>query len=294
MVRSTATPRHPGPGVRFVICVGVGDDRAMDLADDLRLALDLADAADAVSVPRFRSHDLRVDTKPDMTPVSEADRSAERAVRELLAERRPGDGIIGEEFGTSGAGTRRWILDPIDGTTNYVRGIPVWATLIALEIDGEIAVGVVSAPAIAHRWWAAGGLGAFRNGRPIRVSGVGDLADAQLSYNAWATAEASGLGDQMRELERRTWRTRGFGDFWSHMLVAEGAVDVSVEPVAAVWDLAPLKVIVEEAGGRFTGIDGRARIDCGDAVATNGALHDEVLGILAGRTEPPAGTTVVP
>ncbi len=271
-----------------------GDDLPMDLSADLQLALDLADVADRVTVPRFRATDLVVETKPDMTPVSEADRAAEEAIREVLASARPADGIVGEEFGATGSGDRRWILDPIDGTMNYVRGIPVWGTLIALEVAGEIAVGVVSAPAIAHRWWAAKGRGAHRNGDPITVSAVKDLNDAQLSYNAWATAEACGLGDQILELERRCWRTRGYGDFWSHMLVAEGAVDVSVEPVAAIWDLAPLKVIVEEAGGRFTGLDGQARIDCGNALATNGHLHDTAMEILSDPSEPPPGAEVVP
>ena len=252
----------------------------MELRHDLRLALELADVADAITMPRFRAADLRVETKPDMTPVSEADRAAEEALRDRLAALRPHDGIVGEEFGASGATQRRWILDPIDGTMNYVRCIPVWGTLIALQVDGEIVVGVVSAPAIAHRWWAASGLGAFRNAERITVSAVAELADAQLSYNAWETADRCGLGSQILDLERRCWRTRGFGDFWSHMLVAEGAVDVAVEPVAAVWDLAPLKIVVEEAGGRFTALDGRSCIDGGNAVATNGRLHDEVLAML--------------
>ncbi|HSG79038.1 MAG TPA: inositol monophosphatase family protein, partial [Acidimicrobiia bacterium] len=203
----------------------------MDLRRELRLALELADAADAVSLPRFRATDLRVETKPDMTPVSEADRDAERAIREILERTRPTHGIKGEEFGEKEGDGRRWILDPIDGTVNYVRGIPVWASLIALEAEGEIVAGVVSAPAIGHRWWAARGLGAWRNADRIHTSRVSDLAHAQLSYNSWVSAEGCGMGDQMRELERRCWRTRGFGDFWSHMLVAEGAVDVSVEPI---------------------------------------------------------------
>jgi len=253
---------------------------AMDLRPDLRLALELADLADAVTTERFRAADLVVETKPDTTPVSEADRAAERAVRDRLAAVRPEDAVHGEEYGSTGAASRRWILDPIDGTMNYVRGIPVWGTLIALEIDGRTAVGVVSAPAIAHRWWAARGLGAWRNAEPIRVSAVADLGDAQLSYNDVHAFEARGKGDRVLALGRRCWRTRGFGDFWSHMLVAEGAADVAVEPVAALWDLAPLQVIVEEAGGRFTGFDGVAAPDRGDAVATNGLLHDQVLEIL--------------
>lgn len=253
----------------------------MDLRSDLRLALDLADLADRVTSARFRQADLVVETKPDTTPVSEADRAAERIIRARLAEARPGDAVHGEEYGSAGTADRRWILDPIDGTMNYVRGIPVWATLVALEVGGTVAVGVVSAPAIAHRWWAARGLGAWRNAEPIRVSAVTSLADAQLSYNDVHAFERRGKGPQILELGRRCWRTRGFGDFWSHLLVAEGSADVSVEPVAALWDLAPLQVIVEEAGGRFTGLDGVAAPDRGDAVATNGLLHDEVLSILA-------------
>jgi len=254
----------------------------MDLRHDLRLALEAADLADAVTTARFRAADLVVETKPDTTPVSEADRAAEQVIRNHLATHRPGDAIHGEEFGTTGESERRWILDPIDGTMNYVRGIPVWGTLIALEISGRVDVGVVSAPAIAHRWWAARGLGAWRNAEPIRVSAVADLGDAQLSYNALTTFEGVGYGEQALTLARRCWRTRGYGDFWSHVMVAEGAVDVSVEPIAALWDLAPLQVIVEEAGGRFTGFDGTAGPDRGNAVASNGLLHDEVLAILNG------------
>ncbi len=255
---------------------------AMDHQADLDLALRLANAADAVSVPRFRAADLQVETKPDMTPVSEADRAAEQAIRKILKKERPHDGIVGEEFGTSGEAARRWILDPIDGSKNYVRGIPVWGALIALEQDGDIVVGVVSAPAIAHRWWAARGLGAFRNGDPIRVSAVAELSDAQLSYNAQTACEEAGIGSEALALARACWRTRGYGDFWSHCLVAEGAVDVSLEPIAAVWDLAPLKVIVQEAGGRFTDIAGVERIDGGNALVSNGLLHDQALEILKG------------
>jgi histidinol-phosphatase len=252
----------------------------VDHQADLDLALRLADAADAVSLPRFRAADLLVETKPDMTPVTEADKAAERAIRQILQKERPDNGIVGEEFGTSGKTARRWILDPIDGTESYVRGIPVWGALIALEQEGDIVVGVVSAPAIAHRWWAARGLGAFRNGDPIRVSAVAELCDAQLSYNALTTCEEAGFGPQALALARACRRTRGYGDFWSHCLVAEGAVDVSVEPIAAVWDLAPLKVIVEEAGGRFTDIAGVERIDGGNALVSNGLLHDQALEIL--------------
>jgi histidinol-phosphatase len=253
----------------------------MELRHELRLALELADLADATALSLFRDRALRVDTKPDSTPVTEADRSAERAIRDRLAAVRPDHGVVGEEYGVEGDDRVRWIVDPIDGTMNFIRGIPVWGSLIALEIDGRIDVGVVSAPAIGHRWWAARGLGAFRNGEPIEVSGVGDLGDAQVTYNSFGTAEEYGIGPQMADLERRTWRTRGFGDFWSFMLVAEGAADIAVEPVAALWDLAPLQVIVEEAGGRFTDLSGASTPAGGHALATNGLLHDEVLEVLA-------------
>ena len=254
----------------------------MERRHDLRLALELADAADAVTLPRFRASDLKVETKPDMTPVSEADRAAERVIRNRLAVARPGDAVCGEEYGETPGGGRRWIIDPIDGTKNYVRGIPVWGTLIALEEEGRIVAGVVAAPAIGHRWWAAEGLGAWRNSERISVSAVSDLSDAQLSYNAWSSADEAGMGDALAELERRTWRTRGYGDFWSHMLVAEGAVDVSVEPIAAVWDLAPLIIIVQEAGGLMTDFAGSPRIDAGHAVASNGILHEAALSVLNG------------
>ena len=253
----------------------------MNLRSELRLALELADAADRVTVPRFRSTDLVVETKPDTTPVSEADRAAEDVIRRMLAGARPDHAVVGEEYGSAGDSDWRWIIDPIDGTKNYVRGIPVWGTLIALEHQGEIVVGVVSAPAIAHRWWAALGLGAWRNGQPIRVSAVSELENAQMSYNDLITFERQGLGSQASALARRCSRVRGFGDFWSHMMVAEGAVDVSLEPIAAVWDLAPLKIIVEEAGGRFTDLAGEPRVDGGSAVATNRLLHDEVLAAFA-------------
>jgi len=245
---------------------------------DLRLALELADAADAVTLPLFRSDDLRVETKQDSTPVSAADRGAEQRIREILAERRPDDGIVGEELGAEGSGSRRWILDPIDATVNYVRGVPVWGSLIALEEDGEVTVGVVSAPALGMRWWAARGEGAWGNARRLAVSEVSDLADAHLSFNSIKDLEARGLDGTA--LSAACARTRGFGDFWSFMLLAAGAIDVVVEPIAAVWDLAPLIVIIEEAGGTFTDLAGVRRIDGGTAVATNGVLHEAVLEIL--------------
>jgi histidinol-phosphatase len=251
---------------------------------DLALALELADDADALTLARFRAADLVVDTKPDLTPVSEADRAVEEALRRRLARERPGHGVVGEEMGDDpGAGDGwRWVLDPIDGTKNYVRGVPVWATLIALQHDGETVVGVVSAPALGRRWWAARGGGAFAAGARLQVSAVADLADASLSYASLGGWEERGRGEALLGLARRCWRTRAFGDFWSHVLVAEGSVDVAVEPEVALWDLAALKVIVEEAGGRFTDLAGTPTDDGGSAVSSNGVLHDEVLAILAG------------
>jgi histidinol-phosphatase len=251
-------------------------------ADDLALALELADIADEITTDRFGAADLRVDTKPDTTPVTEADTAVERAVRERLAALRPGDAVVGEEYG--GAETdadRRWIIDPIDGTKSYVRGIPVWATLIAAQERDEITLGVVSAPALGRRWWAARGQGAFRDGQRIRVSSVSVLADAQLCLSGFEDWEAIGRLDALLELGRRCWRTRGFGDFWSYMLVAEGAADIGgLDPEVSLWDLAAPLVIVEEAGGRFTDLSGRRRADGGDAVATNGLVHDAALEII--------------
>ena len=234
-----------------------------------------------MTLARFRAADLVVSTKPDLTPVTEADRSVERALRERISVARPGHAVMGEEYGSEGSGEWRWILDPIDGTKNYVRGVPIWATCIALQHHGQVTVGVVSAPALGRRWWAALGQGAFAGGQPIRVSAVASVADAQLSYDSVPGFESCGLGEQFLALARRCWRTRGLGDFWSHVLVAEGAVDIAVEPEVAVWDVAAIQVIVEEAGGRFTDLGGTARPDGGSAVSTNGILHDEVLAALA-------------
>jgi histidinol-phosphatase len=250
------------------------------LDDDLRLALQLAGIADAITMGGFRGEGLRVETKGDLSPVTEVDRGTEKALRNHLGSARPQDAVVGEEYGESGAGGRRWFLDPIDGTKNFVRGIPVFATLIGLEEDGEIIVGVCSAPALHARWWAARGLGAFESGRRIHVSSVFQLADAHLSYDDVAGFEEHGMGERFLRLARGCYRSRGFGDFWSHVLVAEGAVDVAVEPEVNAWDLAPLKVIVEEAGGRFTDLNGEARIDGGSAVSSNGVLHDAVLAAL--------------
>jgi histidinol-phosphatase len=256
------------------------------VADDLALALELADMADRMTLDRYLAADLVVETKPDLTPVSEADTAVEHAIRERLAEAVPADAVVGEEFGasTTPEGTRRWILDPIDGTKNYVRGIPVWATLIALEDKGELIAGVVSAPALHRRWWAARGRGAFvadglsEKPRQIRCSGVGGLTDAQLcvsGLDGWDSRT-----EVLLALQRACWRTRGFGDFWGYMLVAEGAADICCEAIVSLWDLAAPQMIVEEAGGRFTDLSGERRADGGDALATNGLVHDAALRIV--------------
>ena len=253
--------------------------------DDLRFAHVLADAADDITTRRFRALDLRVETKPDLTPVSDADQAAEESLRNVLRRARPRDAVLGEEFGRSGAGPRCWVLDPIDGTKNYVRGVPVWATLVGLMDGPDVVVGVVSAPALSRRWWGALGGGAW-TGRsltkasPCRVSGVTKLGDASMSYSGLGGWAERGMLDNFLGLTRAGWRTRAFGDFWSHMLVAEGACDISAEPDVSLWDLCALQIIVTEAGGRFTSLEGETRPDGGSAVCTNGHLHDDVLARL--------------
>lgn len=257
--------------------------------DDLALALMLADKADALTVPRFGAVDLRVDTKPDLTPVTDADRSVEQAVRDTLTTQRPADAVVGEEFGgTTEFAGRQWVIDPIDGTKNFVRGVPVWATLIALLEDGVPVVGVVSAPALQRRWWAAAGQGAFAAdaGAPPRrlaVSGVDDLSAASLSFSSLSGWADRGLRDKFVGLTDAVWRVRGFGDFYSYCLVAEGAVDIAAEPEVSVWDLAPLDILVREAGGSFTSLGGAPGPHGGSAVATNGRLHEAVLRLLSGE-----------
>ncbi len=249
--------------------------------DDLALALELADVADAITVARFGADDLIVETKPDLTPVSEADRAVELALRELIAQQRPGDAVIGEEYGSSdGTGSRRWIIDPIDGTKSYVRGIPTWATLIALSVDDVETVGVVSMPALGRRWWAARGGGAFADGRDIRVSGVQELADAHLTWSGVEDWDAIGRTDAIIELARACWRSRGVGDAWQYMLVAEGAAEIALDPEVSVWDIAAVKMVVEEAGGRFTDLSGVVTAAGGDGLATNGLVHEAALAIV--------------
>jgi len=255
--------------------------------DDLALALALANRADALTSARFGALDLRVDTKPDLTPVTDADRAVESELREVLARDRPDDHIVGEEFG--GAITfdgRQWVIDPIDGTKNFVRGVPIWASLIALLDDGVPCVGVVSAPALQRRWWAARGAGAFATvaGSPARrlsVSSVTELDSASLSFSSLSGWAQLGLRERFMQLTDTVWRVRAYGDFWSYCLVAEGAVDIAAEPEVSVWDLAPLDILVREAGGAFTSLGGAAGPHGGSAVASNGLLHDEVLNKLS-------------
>lgn len=251
--------------------------------DDLALAMTLADRADTLTRDRFGALDLRVDTKPDLTPVTDADRAVEAQLREVLGHQRPDDSVVGEEFGGSTTFTgRQWIIDPIDGTKNFVRGVPVWASLIALLDDGVPVVGVVSAPALQRRWWASHGHGAFvsvegASARPVSVSSVAQLDSASLSFSSLSGWAERGLRDRFIELTDAVWRVRAYGDFFSYCLLAEGAVDIAAEPEVSVWDLAALDILVREAGGTFTGLDGIAGPHRGDAVATNGLLHEPVL-----------------
>lgn len=244
------------------------------MSGDLEFAFDLADAADAITMARFRAHDLHVETKPDLTPVSEADRATEEAIRSLVSGSRRGEGVLGEEFGDDG-GEAKWIVDPIDGTRNYVRGIPVWATLLALVREGKTEVAVVSAPALGRRWWAVRGGGAFVDGASCRVSAVARVEDAVVS-----TASAHEMPSGWAQLEERAWSARGFGDFWQHCLVAEGAVDVACDPTLNVWDYVSVQLLVEEAGGRATSFAGDVPAGETSFVTTNAALHSEVISLL--------------
>jgi histidinol-phosphatase len=256
------------------------------VSPDLALALRLADAADAVTSERFRATDLEVTRKPDRTPVTDADTATETALRDILAAERPGDVLLGEEEGGSiAAEGRGWVLDPIDGTKNFSRGLPVWATLIGLTVDGGATVGVASAPALGRRWWAARGEGAWTNdadgtARRITVSGVADLSDAYLTTTDARSFAEIGVAERWRELSESVWETRAFGDFWMYCLLAEGVLDIAVDALANPWDLAALVPIVTEAGGRLTDLAGAEGFAGGNGVATNGVLHDAVITAL--------------
>jgi len=255
-------------------------------ADDLALAHLLADTADSISIARFRALDLHVESKPDLTPVSDADTAVEKAIRATLARARPRDGVLGEEYGMSapaaGSGHRHWVIDPIDGTKNFIRGVPVWAALIALMEGDTPVAGLVSAPALGRRWWGARGHGAHagkhqRTATRLKVSAVDRLSDASFCYSSLKGWAETGRLQPIIDLTMQCWRSRAYGDFYGYMLLAEGALDVMVEPELSLWDVAALIPIVTEAGGRFTDLEGRAGPGGGSAIATNGYLHEEIL-----------------
>jgi histidinol-phosphatase len=263
------------------------------LADDLAFALELADLADAITRAHFQPGGFPFENKYDGTPVTAIDRAVEQAIRERVASSRPGDGVLGEEAGSGDADGPsaeepriRWIVDPIDGTRKFVRGIGIFATLIGLEVDGEIVVGVASAPLMdrtGRRWWAARGLGAFADGRPIQVSTVARLADAHVLHGSVEGWVRQGLGAVLMDLSTRCWATVGYGDFWIHLLVAEGMADAAIEPgVGGLWDVAALKIIVEEAGGCFSDLAGGTSLANGNGFSSNGLIHDEILALLLG------------
>src|SRR4051794_3816470 len=256
-----------------------------DYTDDLRLAHVLADDADSITTSRFKALDLHVMSKPDLSPVTDADEAVEESIRRTLSRVRSRDAITGEEQGSTGHSQRRWIIDPIDGTKNFVRGVPVWATLVALAVDDEVVLSVVSAPQLQRRWWASSGNGAW-TGRSLlkatrcTVSDVRRLEDASFSYSSLHGWDERERLDDFLSLMRRCWRSRAYGDFWSYMLLAEGAVDLCAEPELAVYDMAALDVIVREAGGRFTSLDGTDGPWGGNALASNGHLHEAALSFL--------------
>jgi histidinol-phosphatase len=267
-----------------------------DHTDDLRLAHVLADDADSMTMHRFKALDLHVVTKPDFTPVSDADEQVEVAIRRSLGRARPRDAVLGEEAGSTGWGPRRWVVDPIDGTKNFVRGVPVWATLIGLMVEDVVVAGVVSAPALGRRWWASRGGGAWTgkslfSASPCRVSDVSALEDASISYSSLAGWHERGRLDDFLALIGRCWRSRAYGDFWSYTLVAEGAVDIAAEPALELYDMAAITVVVEEAGGRFSGLDGTPGPHGANALATNGRVHDQVLAFIGSLPDEGSATT---
>ncbi|BDV30928.1 inositol monophosphatase family protein [Microbacterium terricola] len=266
-----------------------------DLTDDLELALRLADAADEVSMTRFDAADLDVQLKADATHVTEADLATERAIRAILETERPDDGVFGEEFGAQGSTHRQWIIDPIDGTANYLKGIPMWTTLIALAIDGVPRVGVASQPAIGRRWWGASALGSWTNTptgppRRLQVSTVDAVADASASFQSVSQWRETGHTDHLLRLTDAVWRDRGYGDTWPYMLLAEGRLEFVAEFGVKEYDIAALVPILHEAGGRFTSFDGEDSISDRSSLATNGLLHQDFLDLL----HPPPSTTTPP
>jgi histidinol-phosphatase len=255
---------------------------AETLEADLQLALELADEADRITMQHYQSEQLTIETKPDLSPVTEADRKTEQAIRQILQRQRPDPQVLGEEFGGDARShATRWIIDPIDGTKRYMRGVPSFGTLLALEKDGELVIGVASAPALGRRWWAARGLGAFVNSTRMRVSKVQALKDAHIALASLDSWIARDQFAQLERIARGAWTSTGYGDFWVHMLVAEGAADAALEPAGEVWDFAALKVIVEEAGGRFTDFGGTSSASRGSALSSNaGPIHAELLALL--------------
>lgn len=256
------------------------------LSDDLSLALTLAAEADLISLDRFRAVDLVITTKPDRTPVTDADQAVERGIRSGIAAARPNDAILGEEYGSQGESARQWIIDPIDGTANFLRGVPIWGTLISLAIEGVPVVGVVSSPALGKRWWAATGHGAWcqaagETERRLAVSAVANLTDASLSYNSLQGWDAAGRLDDIVALSRKVWRSRAIGEMWAYMLLAEGAIDIVGEFDLKPYDMAALIPIIQEAGGRFSSVDGAPGPWHGSALATNGLLHAATLESLS-------------
>ncbi len=253
----------------------------MSWESELRFAEHLADVADSISRPHFRRAETAVRNKPDGTPVTEADEAIERALREHIEAAYPNHDILGEEEGVTEKGSRsRWVIDPIDGTKNFSWGIPIWATLIALEVSGEIVCGVASAPALDERFTASRGGGAYRNGDAIRVSTVAHLSDARVGFTTAGDIGKQGFGERFQRLIHATAHNRGIGDFYGHMLVASGSLDAMIEPTLAPWDIGPLLVILEEAGGRLTDFAGRAHIYGRSCLSTNGLLHSEILEIV--------------
>jgi histidinol-phosphatase len=260
--------------------------------EDLRLAHMIADAVDAQTMRHFNRMDFTVETKPDLTPVTVADREAEELIRAQLARARGRDAVYGEEYGETGSGPRRWVIDPIDGTKNFIRGVPVWATLIALTEHGEPVVGLVSSPALGRRWWAAQGGGAYTGkslsaAKQLKVSQVSTLADASFSYSSLDGWRDIDRIDQFLSLTSNVWRTRAYGDFWSYCMVAEGSVDIAAEPELELYDMAALVPIVTEAGGQFTSLDGDPGCTGPNALATNGRLHSEALQALQAQPNEP-------
>ena len=256
---------------------------------DLEFTHKLADAADKISMARFGAMDLKIETKPDLTPVSDADRSVEEELRKLIANYSPQDSIIGEEFGHDGGGNREWILDPIDGTKNFVRGVPFWGTLIGLRVDGQMTTGMVSAPALGRRWFGAMGLGSFlqtktnsfQSERKLQVSKVSKLEDAYLGYSSQDRWEKKSQEEEFEKLLKKVWRARGFGDFIIHMMVAEGSLDLAMEPSLAIWDMAALIPIIREAGGNVTSLNNGDPLIEKSLVTTNGLLHEQTIRLFS-------------